>query len=154
MTFRPHTGHQALRRGRTSVAGGWYLLTTVTDRRTPWFADADAADLVAHAHCDPRLFAGARCLAWVLMPDHWHGVVELGGETDLAGVMNRFKSTTAALLNRKLGRYGAIWSKAYHDRMLRDTDDIVAALEYVSMNPVRAGLCADPHDYVRGCFPT
>ena len=39
-------GNQALRRGRVSIAGQIYLITTVTTNRRPLFTDRRAARLV------------------------------------------------------------------------------------------------------------
>ncbi|MGN2245233.1 hypothetical protein ACFWZ3_00945 [Frateuria sp. GZRR35] len=39
----PTTGRRALRRGRTSIPGQVYLLTTTTCRRQPRFAETEPA---------------------------------------------------------------------------------------------------------------
>lgn len=147
-------GHEALRRGRCSLAFARYLLTTISVERTPWFADATVARAVVELHSMPDLFQGARCLSWVLMPDHWHGIVELTDDCTLAAAMNRFKSRTAHVANRAMGRSGPFWARAYHDRAIRCDTDFVAALQYIALNPVRAGLAAHPSDYPYGLFPT
>ncbi len=81
------------------------------------------------------------------MPDHWHGVIELDERCTLAIAMNRFKSRTGFLVNQMLERRGAVWARAYHDRAIRCDDDFAAALNYIALNPVRAGLCAHPSEY-------
>ncbi len=152
MNMKPGIGHEALRRGRSSLAFARYLLTTITFQRLPWFADATVARAVVELHSTPDLFQGARCLSWVLMPDHWHGIVELTDDCTLAAAMNRFKSRTAHVANRAMGRSGRFWARAYHDRAIRCDTDFVAALSYIALNPVRAGLAARPTDYPYGSF--
>ena len=71
-------GHAALRSGRASVTGQVYLVTFTTRDRRDWFTDPAAASAMARALVDRRLWTSSRLLAWVLMPDHWHGLVELG----------------------------------------------------------------------------
>lgn len=153
MTSAIRIGHQALRRGRASLAFGSYLLTTTTFERMPWFADATIAQSIATLHSTPDLFCGGRCLSWVLMPNHWHGLVELDDRCTLAAVMNRFKSRTAHVANQLMGRQGRFWARAYHDRAIRCEADAVAAMNYIAQNPVRAGLVARPADYPHGWFP-
>nr|WP_267191088.1 transposase [Xanthomonas dyei] len=84
-------GHRALRRGRQSLPNGGYLLTTTTWQRRAVFADF----LLAAAAC--RAFTAAtppdaRLLAWVLMPDHVHWLVQLGSATSLADTVSRMKA--------------------------------------------------------------
>jgi putative transposase len=112
------SGHRALRAGRFSEPDRIYLVTTVTLGRVPWFADHIVATAVAQRHQEPATFAGARILAWVLMPDHWHGLIELDVPVSLSLAMNRFKNISAHAANRCLDRRGPIWARAFHDRAM------------------------------------
>ncbi|MCC6561890.1 MAG: transposase, partial [Xanthomonadales bacterium] len=134
---RDRPGHAALRKGRCSVPGWCYLVTTATAERLPWFAADDVAGAVAALHADPGLIAEARLLSWVLMPDHWHGIVQLGPTTALSQAINRFKTRTALCANAALGRRGAVWAAGVHDHALRSERELEAAREYIRMNPVR-----------------
>lgn len=146
------SGHRALRIGRVSEPGRTYLVTTVTLGRTPWFSEPVVAKAVALRHSEPETFAGARILAWVLMPDHWHGLIELDVPVSLSLAMSRFKNISAHTANRCLGRTGPIWARAFHDRAIRSVGDIDKARRYIAENPVRAGLCELPGDYAFACF--
>jgi REP element-mobilizing transposase RayT len=133
-------GHRALRLGRYSEPGRVYLLTTVTHERTRWFNDFKLACLVSRLHLDPSTFGGARCLAWVLMPDHWHGLIELGEGHDLGRVMQRFKSRSSFKVTQSSGCPGPVWARGYHDHAMRADADIRRAAPYLVANPLRAGL--------------
>ena len=54
------------------------MVTTVTSGRKPWFCEfhlaCTAAQTIANASCWPD----AKLIAWVLMPDHAHLLLELG----------------------------------------------------------------------------
>ncbi len=140
-------GHAALRRGRSSMSGWCYLVTTVTADREPWFSGTQVAAAVAARHGDDALFRDAVLLAWVLMPDHWHGVVQLGDHTSLSSLMNHFKTSTGIDANRVMQRRGKFWARGFHDRALRNDHELDAAVEYVRRNPERAGLCVDGRAY-------
>ncbi len=86
-------------------------------------------------------------LAWVLMPDHAHWLVQLGDGDGLASLANRLKSAIARTYNRRLDRTGPVWARAYHDHALRKEEDLVAAARYLVANPVRAGLVKRAGDY-------
>jgi len=149
---RDRPGHAALRKGRCSVPGWCYLVTTATAGRAPWFAVANVAGAVAAFHADAGLIAEARLLSWVLMPDHWHGIVQLGPTTALPQAINRFKTRTALCANSALGRRGAVWAAGFHDHALRNEREMEAACEYIRRNPVRAGLCAADGGYPYGAW--
>ena len=147
MTQQANAGYRQLRRGRHSIPGGLYLLTTVTIGRQRIFLDRHLAGVVSSLSAAANTWSPGRCLGWVLMPDHWHGVIELGHGTTLAATMQRFKGTTAHALNSSCQRRGAVWQQGFHDRALRQDEGIAATLRYIIANPVRAGLVEHPLNY-------
>lgn len=144
---KPLAGHSALRRNRVSIPGHVYHLTTATLAREPYFRDFYAARAAIRALNDPATMQGTRALAWVLMPDHLHVLVQLGQADDLTSLMTRIKSASGRAVNRYLGRDGALWQRAYHDHVLRAEDDVRVVARYVVMNPLRAGLVARISEY-------
>jgi len=139
--------HSSLRRGRWSIGGQLYLVTFATDHRERHFSDwrvaADAARLLS----DPGNWQGSRLLAWVLMPDHWHGLVELDKADSLPKRIGWVKGHTARQLRKSYPALGRIWSHAYHDHALRKEEDVLQVSEYLLMNPVRAGLVGSIGSY-------
>lgn len=135
----PKVGRQALRRGRVSIPGQLYLLTTVTRRREGLFADPVRARVACRViHATPT-WADSRLLAWVLLPDHWHGLLQLGDEP-LGRVMNRFKAGVSRALHDSCAVDGAPWERSFHEHVLRRDEDIKCVARYLVANPVRAGL--------------
>jgi REP element-mobilizing transposase RayT len=137
---RDHPGYQALRRGRWSKSGRRYLLTTVTEDRQRLFSDWKGASVAASVMSRADSWPGANLLCWVLMPDHWHGLVELDGNTQLADVVRLAKGRSARAINIALARSGAVWMPGFHDRALRREEGLVEAARYIVANPLRAGL--------------
>lgn len=146
-TSASRPGHAALRRGRTSIPQQIYHLSFTTLERRPFFADVLAASAAARCFHAAEGGAGAVLLAWVLMPDHAHCLLQLGSVLPLDEEVRRLKGASARAVNRVLGRRGAIWSSAYHDRALRAEDDVRAVARYIVANPLRAGLAARCGDY-------
>lgn len=132
------SGHVSLRKGRTSLPGHVYLLTTVTSYRRPLFRDVELAKAVSQCIHEPRSWGDAELLCWVLMPDHWHGLVRLGSRDTLSAAMNRFKSLTAKRLH--CTQTGLVWGSGFHDRALRAGEDVRQVARYIICNPLRAGL--------------
>lgn len=40
-----------------------------------------------------------------------------------------------------------IWQDSFHDRLVRDPEELCAKLQYMEFNPIRAGLVNDPKKY-------
>ncbi|MFC3716493.1 transposase [Luteimonas soli] len=141
------SGHEALRRGRWSEAGRIYLLTFTTANRQPHFLAWPIASDAARLMTGLSLWRKSRLLAWVLMPDHWHGLVELGDGMALAECVGRLKGASARALRQQHPALDRIWAPGYHDHALRREEDLLPAARYLIMNPVRAGLVSRPGDY-------
>jgi REP element-mobilizing transposase RayT len=139
--------YNELRKGRWPAPGQEYLVTTVTSGRRPYFIDFATALPVIQA-LEPASSAGdARWLAWVLMPDHFHGLISLGQHQSLSAVMRQFKGRSARSWNQAFHRMGALWQPNFHDQALRHDEDRRSVARYLVGNPVRAGLVERIGDY-------
>jgi len=145
----PHKkpGHAALRKGRASVCSTAYLITTTSENRQPLFTHFPAACAAARCFEDSSLLRESQMLAWVLMPDHAHWLLQLGEKDNLGEVIGRLKSASSRNANRALNRTGPLWSKAFHDHALREEEDLQTVARYIVANPLRAGLVARIGDY-------
>lgn len=79
-------------------------------------------------------------LAWVLMPDHWHGLIRLEGDETLSRAVARAKAAATRAWRERSTDIRPLWSAGFHDRALRRDASLVDAARYVVLNPVRAGL--------------
>lgn len=132
MAQEPHA--HRLRQGRHSQAQQIYLITTVTLARQPVFADfACARQLVALLR-QTQVRQQARTLAFVVMPDHLHWLMQLGEGQDLSDCVQRIKSMSAH------AHQGPLWQPGFHDHAVRSEEDLPALARYIVRNPVRAGL--------------
>ena len=147
MTTFPNRGYGHLRAGRYSFPGQLYLLTTVTRHRRPWFLDPEVARLAARSMSLAEHWLPSRCLCWVLMPDHWHGLVELGEGATLATTMKRIKGAAAHSVNQHLKIGGPLWASGFHDHALREEESTENVARYIIANPLRAGLVRNLMDY-------
>ncbi len=139
MDTRPHSS--ALRRGRHSELGRMYLVTTVTKERKPVFREFKAARIVVKSLAHAQAMEQAMTLAYVLMPDHLHWLLQLTGDQALSRVVRSVKSVSA----HRLG--GALWQRGFHDHALRRDEDIEGIARYIVANPLRAGLVRHIGDY-------
>ena len=140
-------GSRALRRGRHSRPGGIYLVTTTTRSREPVFLDFRHACAAAAVITDRHSLGDSQLLAWVLMPDHLHMLLQIGKFEPMPRVVGRIKSRSATAVKRASRRDIPVWFGGYHDRAIRQQEDIRRAARYIVANPVRAGLVQRCEDY-------
>jgi len=129
---RPHGKN--LRRGRASLPGQIYHIATVTLGREPVFSDLRNARLLITSLHQAQIRDEASTLAFVVMPDHLHWLMQLGEGQSLSRVVRTVKAVTS----HKLGK--GIWQKGFHDHALRGDEDLVDVARYIVANPLRAGL--------------
>ncbi|MDU9042562.1 transposase [Pseudomonas corrugata] len=135
-----------LRFGRYSQSGQIYLLTVVALRRDPVFNRFETGRLVVDAFRKAQQEQFARSLAWVVMPDHFHWLIELQ-DIGLSKLIARTKSRTTVAFNRQMQRQGPLWQEGFRDRAIRKEEDLQTVARYIVANPLRAGLVKRIGDY-------
>ena len=90
-----------------------------------------------------------RLLAWVVMPNHVHALIEVA-QMALAEIVHGWKSYTGKAANRLLKRAGDFWQAEYFDRFIRDEEHFRKAMRYIESNPVKAGLVKSAEDWIAG----
>ena len=129
-----------LRKGRRSEPRREYLVTSVTFERRPIFADLYCARIFIRELRRIENEELCRWLAWVVMPDHFHGLLSLGENESLSSLMRYLKARSARKIQRYRGVTGKVWQPNFHDRALRKEDQRIAIARYIVANPLRAGL--------------
>jgi putative transposase len=107
---------------------------------------ATAAQIVVDAML---WFDGARyaLIAWCVMPNHVHVVIEPRDTHSLSQIVKSWKAFTAARINAMLARSGRLWAPDYFDRFMRSDGHLATTVAYVENNPVAAKLCPRPADW-------
>ena len=66
---------------------------------------------------------------------------------DISIFIKELKGGFAQWYNRRHGRYGVLWAERFKSVLIQGGEALAAVSAYIDLNPVRAGLCADPKDY-------
>ena len=82
---------------------------------------------------------GIRCYAWVLMPNHFHLVVETG-KVPLATFMSRLQTSYVGRYNRRHRRCGRLFQNRYKSIVCDKDAYFQQLIAYVHLNPLRGGL--------------
>ncbi len=85
--------------------------------------------------------------AWVIMPNHFHALVEPMERITLGQVMKAWKGASARQINQSCNRPGSLWQAEAFDHIVRSEAQWQHFRRYIADNPDKAGL----HDgYVMG----
>ncbi len=109
-----------------------------------WLLLPAVASVVAEA----ILYRDARdydLLAYIIMPNHVHMVLQLldtveRNDIPLYRILQSLKRYTARRANCWLHRSGAFWQAESYDHLIRDSTELQRTINYVLLNPVKAGL--------------
>lgn len=102
-----------------------------------------------------------RIHGWVVLPDHFHWVIELpAGDADFATRWRLIKAgfskslPKAEHLSTVRARRGerGIWQRRYWEHVIRDEADYRAHMDYVHINPVKHGLVHRVADWPHSTF--
>jgi len=90
-----------------------------------------------------------RLLAWVVMPNHVHALFQPMDGWTVAKIVASWKKFTARKICDERRNSGEepgspVWHREYWDRYIRDRKHLEQAIEYIHLNPVKAGLVATP----------
>ncbi len=141
--------------GYDYALAGAYRVTVTVDDRTNRFGHVEDARMClneAGALVEmvwkrvPERFNSVELDTFVVMPNHFHGILFLGVDPDseppsLITIMQAFKSETTIEYGRrvkagKFPRYNrALWHRSFHDRIIRDERILGLARDYVADNP-------------------
>lgn len=134
------------RRNRLHVPGGLYHVVLRGNHRQPIFhVPSDRAmldDLVAEAIAR----FGARVHAYCWMTNHVHVAFQVG-DTPLGPLVQRVAGRYARRLQRRLPTTGHLFEGRYRAVLVDADEQLLRLTRYIHLNPLRAGLVADPVDY-------
>ncbi len=137
--------------------GPSYFITVCTLNRAPILGFVDAEGRLHHTPAGAlaeatwqsvtNLFPSVHLQASVVMPDHIHAVLTVGGDPDAPGnqghsmlsrVVGAMKSISAIQINRNRGvTRQSVWQARFHDGVIRDEDEFAHLCWYVEDNPNR-----------------
>jgi len=138
---------RALRKGRYSEPGRVYFVTSSCHNRNSLFNSSQLAQIVISEFDRCAVEGICRNLAYVVMPDHIHWLLQIRRENRLEDIVQKLKGRSARKINLRRATQSRVWQPGFHDRTLRSEGNIEGAATYLIHNPVRAGLVKDYRDY-------
>jgi REP element-mobilizing transposase RayT len=110
-------------------------------------ANPQVAETVQEAidHYDGKRY---RSHVYCIMPNHLHWIltpldIQSRSGSQLAPIIQSFKSFTSHTINNSLKLAGSFWSREYYDHRIRSDDEFSRLVCYTLENPLKAHLCED-----------
>jgi putative transposase len=90
---------------------------------------------------------GCAVHAYCLMTNHVHILLTPASADACSLLMKELGQRYAQHFNRNYGRSGTLWEGRYRSCVAESGPYVIACYRYIELNPVRAGLTADPGAY-------
>jgi putative transposase len=124
----------------------YHVIVRGNERKAVFRDDADREDYLRRlAHYRKKF--GFRLLAYCLMNNHVHLVIETGPDP-LSRVMAGLQSSYTQYFNRRHRRAGHLFQGRYKAFLVEKDPYALALLRYVHENPVKAQIVTKPEEYV------
>jgi putative transposase len=128
------------------MPGSVYFVTWRIHPIQPDLLPAERAIIAsALGHFDGKRY---NLLAYVIMSNHIHLLVEPLEDYKLHDILHSWKSFTAHTLQRQFGRKGCIWLDEYYDRIIRDEEEFLEKAQYILNNPLKVWPEIEDYEWV------
>jgi len=131
---------------REQIAGGTFHVTSRGNRRQSIYHDDDDRRQFLILRDRVVRLCAWRVLAYCLMTNHFHLLIETPAPNLSAG-MHRLNSSYAKYFNEHHSVDGHLFDRRFGSRLVETEEHLNDALRYIAFNPVEAGLCAHPREW-------
>ncbi len=88
-----------------------------------------------------------KLLDFVIMPDHVHLLIEVGGDMTVEKAMQLIKGRFSHRLSHEFDYKGEVWQRGFAEEQVFGKESDEKHRDYIAMNPVKAGLVQTPEQY-------
>ena len=85
--------------------------------------------------------------AWVIMDNHFHLLATPETQEGLPQMMQAVGRAYVRYFNLRHQRTGTLWEGRYRSNLIESERYLLACMVYIDLNPVRAGMVAQPEDF-------
>ena len=122
------------------------------NRRQPLFVEPGDYALYRDLMAERCRANAVACWAYCLMPNHVHLILVPAAADGLAKAVGEAHRRFTAFANARARVTGHLFQGRFSSRAM-DEEHLIAAARYLALNPVRAGLVANPADWPASSVP-
>ncbi len=123
-----------------------HVIQRGNNRASCFFSDSDRV-LYLHWLAEAAARNGCAIHAYVLMSNHVHILVTPSSTEGIPLMLQSLGRRYVQYVNRRQHRTGTLWEGRPHASLVDSERYLLTCGRYVEMNPVRAGMVAQPQDY-------
>jgi putative transposase len=140
---RLYTGRMPQHLKRIYGKGHLHFITCSCYEQRPNLGTAERRDLFVALLEELRSRLGFRVVGYVVMPEHFHLLMEEHETVTPSTVLQSLKQRFA----RRVESQGLVWQTRFYDFNVWSSSKIEEKLGYMHLNPVRRGLVVAPEDW-------
>ena len=135
------------RPARNAAAGYTYHVIQRGNNRFPIFVDEREKREMLSLMLEASRKHGVAVHSYVLMDNHFHLLLTPSTSEGLSQMMQQIGRTHVRRFNDRHSRSGTLFEGRFRSSLVQTQRYLLACMAYIDLNPVRAGLCAQPQDY-------
>jgi putative transposase len=124
-----------------------FFVTSSTDKKGYLLQSDRSAGLFIRVLYEYRSQGKFRLHEFVVMPDHFHLLLTVGGEISIERAVQFIKGGFAFRAGKELGIRAPFWQKGFSEVRIFDTDSYARMRDYIHNNPVKRQLTSTPRQY-------
>jgi putative transposase len=132
---------------RLTVPGYPHHLIQRGNNRQPIFVDSADYELLLSLIAEHARKQRVAIHAYVLMSNHFHLLATPETQDGIPLMMQAVGRQYVRKFNLRHARTGTLWEGRYRSTLIQAERYLLACMVYIDLNPVRAGMVAEPADY-------
>ncbi|MCB2213898.1 transposase [bacterium] len=130
------------------------FITQVVQNRYPAFNNPDIVSLLRQSWRRTKDRHPFNMLAYVVLPDHFHFLIQPKGNSNFSQVMHALKlSFTLSYKHQtKTTKPLKFWQKRFWDHVIRSESDLENHIHYIHFNPIKHGYVTDLNQWAFSSF--
>ena len=94
-----------------------------------------------------------KVLAYCIMSNHAHILIKTNKINELSKYMQKLNTAYGKYYNQKYNKVGFVFRNRYKSQEINNEKHLYKCIEYIANNPVKAGICNSPEDYLYSKYP-
>lgn len=124
-----------------------YHIYSRAHNRQPIFHDENDYLYFIDLLCEYSARSALRIYHWVIMPNHYHLILELDEPEKISSVMAGIGRSCTCYHHRKYKSAGYLWQGRFKSQPIQKELYLTACGRYIERNPVKAGMVDNAWDY-------
>ncbi len=147
LEFRKQRKYPYHRPPHLDLGKGVYLITSATFEHIHYFNEPKELSALELRILDVFSKVGFVCHCWVILPNHYHVLLDLENPKDFGKVIAPVHRKSALYCNKRDKVFNRkIWYK-YSDRKIRSERHFWASISYILNNSLKHGLIDNPENW-------